>query len=658
MIFVLSAIAALFSGAIVSTLAFRSPRGAGIMTLSLGGATVLALPTIYSAIAGRKITDLNFFWALPGASFHVGLDALSACFLLLIILVCACAGLFGEGYLAASQGHLPFGSTRFFFLLFAAAMSLLVCSRNAILFMIAWEIMALSAFFLVVTEHSKPETRRAALIYLLCAHIGSLCLLALFALLGQHAGSLDFKAFAASGILSPLERHAAIALAILGFGLKAGFMPLHLWLQEAHPAAPSHVSAAMSGVMIEMGIYGLLRTFSFLSPIPLSVGVFFIAVGTLTAFMGILLALVQKDIKRLLAYSSVENIGIILVGMGLGYVGLARDNPVLAILGFTGAIFHTLNHGIFKSLLFFSAGSVCQALGSRDMEMGGGLQKRMPWTGLATLIGAAALCGLPPLNGFIGEWIIYQGLLGPRLGGGMRIAAPAACLLALAGALAAAALSKAYGILFLGAPRSQAAEVARDPGRFMLFPMIFLAALCLGIGIFPAGLLRAALAAAANASGLSSSVSCAAVRGQWAGLPVVLGVLGLSFWVLCAVFFIFRCALLRSRAISIGPTWSCGFSLPTSRMQYSGSSYSQSAARSFSGILKTQEEIHAPSGYWPRKASFQSQTPDPMLERWLPPLIERLSHPISIARRLQHGRLQSYLLYMAAFLIALLLWKL
>lgn len=657
---ILLLVAVLFLGAAAAVSGILSHYGHAAGAIVIGGLTaaaaiggLLALRLLW----GREIPDLVWPWLIPGAVFHLGIDPLSSCFLLLVLLVGCCAGIYGEGYIAASRGRVPAAPARFFFLVLVASMALLVGARNALLFMVAWETMALAAFGLVSCEHVKPEVRKAGLLYLLCTHVGSLCLLALFALLGRNAGSLEFSAFAAAPALPAAQRTAVFLLALVGFGMKAGFMPLHIWLQEAHPAAPSHASAAMSGVMIEMGLYGLLRLLALLGPVSMAAAIFLVALGLATAVFGIMFAMVQRDFKRLLAYSSIENIGIILTAAGLGCYGLAGGSPSLALLGFSGAILHTLNHGIFKSLLFLSAGAVYQAVGTRDIEACGGLQKRMPWTCGLTAIGAAAICGLPPLNGFTGEWLIYNWLLRPDAGHEMRLAALAAAVLAIVGALAVVAFSKFYGLGLLGQPRSEAARDAKDPSWLMLGPMALLAALCIGIGVFPAPALHAAFAAAGDVARLARPVVSTGLD-EWTHLLGVVGLLGAGLWAMTALIWTCRGLLLRRREVGHGPTWGCGFTAATARMQYTGSSYPVPTARVFTTLLGTKEEVHPPLGYWPVKASFESRTPDPALERWLPVLTARFEDWLSVPRQLQHGRLQLYLLYVSAFLVAALLWKL
>ena len=364
-------------------------------------------------------------------------------------------------------------------------MLLVVVARNGVLFLMSWELMSLASFFLVTLEDEKESVRRAGWIYLVAMHLGTAFLLALFLLLGKNAGSLDFErlstAAAPSGVF--------FLLAVIGFGTKAGFIPMHVWLPEAHPAAPSHVSAVMSGVMIKTGIYGLLRMLTLLGPPPAWWGWTLVAIGVVSGILGVLYALSQHDLKRLLAYHSVENIGIIALGLGVGVLGISYQNPTMAALGLTGGLLHVVNHAVFKSLLFLGAGSVLHATGTGELDRLGGLLKRMPVTGATFLIGAAAISGLPPLNGFVSEFLIYLGAIA-GLGSQAHIA-PAWPLmsvlvvggLALIGGLAAACFTKAFGIVFLGEPRSGEAAHAHEAGAAMRWPMVVLAGLCVLIGL-------------------------------------------------------------------------------------------------------------------------------------------------------------------------------
>ena len=586
----------------------------------------------------------------------LAIDPLTAFFLLPIFAVGLAGGVYGEGYLDAAHGHLSPSFVRFFYFLLTASMAMVVCARNAVLFLAGWEVMALAAFALVCAEDPKPGVSRAGLIYIISTHADMLCLIVLFAAMGSRAGSMEFSAMRAAMPGPGPALTGLFALAVAGFGLKAGFMPLHFWLPEAHPVAPSHASAVLSAVVVKMGIYGLLRFLSFCPAVPESWGLFFLAIGASSGVLGVLFALAQHDLKRLLAYHTVENIGIIALGMGLGCLGLAHRNAALTIVGFAAALLHVLNHSLFKSLLFLGAGAFAQALGSRDIEGAGGLLRRMPWASAFSWIGAAAICGLPPFNGFVSEWLVYYGLLGGRLGGA-RYAMVAAAALALIGALAAACFTKAYGALTLGEPRAAAAAAAKDPGGLMLWPMALLAVSCLVIGIVPGPFVRSAARCAATTFGLAPEAALPAVEAALGPLSII-GAMGALALGLAGLLWLWRGTLLSLREVGAGPSWGCGFTRPTARMQYTASSYASPLVNAFEGVLDPSLQFHPPSGYWPKKASFHSHTPDLALDRVLIPASAAIERALSVVRRAQHGRLQYYLLYVLGFLVCVLLWKL
>ena len=383
--------------------------------------------------------------------FHVGLDPLSAFFLLCVFLVSGLAALYGSSYLRTYIGKRRLAPPLMFFNLLVATMALLVVARDGVLFLIAWEMMSIASFFLVTYEGEREDVRRAGMTYLMAAHLGAVFLFILFGLLSRAAGSFDFDSFARVGAAGSELINVCFLLALVGFGTKAGFWPFHIWLPDAHPAAPSHVSAVMSGVMIKMGIYGLLRVIGFLGSPPPWWGVTLLVIGAVSGVAGVLHALAQHDLKRLLAYSSVENIGIIALGIGIGLLGQSHGEPALAFIGYAGSLFHVLNHGLFKGMLFQAAGSVLHATGTRDLESLGGLSRRMPVTSLMFLIGSVAICGLPPLNGFVSEWLIYVGAF--RASGALPTVWAVTSIsvvpaLALIGGLAAACFVKRSASLF------------------------------------------------------------------------------------------------------------------------------------------------------------------------------------------------------------------
>jgi formate hydrogenlyase subunit 3/multisubunit Na+/H+ antiporter MnhD subunit len=436
-------------------------------------------------------------------------------------------------------------------------------------------------------------------------------------------------------------------------------MPFHVWLPEAHPAAPSHVSAIMSGVMIKTGVYGLVRVLTLIGPLPAWCGWLLVAVGASSGVLGILWTLAQQDLKRLLAYSSVENIGIIALALGIGLVGLHSGASSVAILGFAAALFHVLNHAVMKGLLFLTAGTVLQRTGTQRLDALGGLLRRLPRTGLACLTGSAALVGLPPLNGFASEFLLFLAAYSAAINLSGANALPGVvtiAALALIGGLAAASFAKVFGIVFLGEARSEHARHAREPGLPMQGSVLLLATCCVLIGALSPLLVPYLEPVLAQVTalprdevhvGLSSAVAA-----LWA---VVLPSLG--FVAVAGALAAVRTWLLAGRTVAEGPTWDCGYALPSPRMQYTGSSFSQPLTAVFAGVLLTEHRGASPEGFFPANASFASRTPDLWRERLYRPLFHALERGLASFRWLQHGRVQLYVLYIALTLVALLLWK-
>ena len=514
--------------------------------------------------------------------------------------------------------------------------------------------MAASSFLLVLFEHEKEQSRRAAFIYLAAGGAGALMLLAAFSLLGAGAGALDFSSFTSPsrGIAS-----AVFLLSLCGFGLKAGFIPLHVWLPEAHPAAPSHVSAVMSGIMIKTGIYGIIRVLGFIKPWEVWWGWTLLILGAVSCLLGVLFALAQHEIKRVLAYSSIENVGIILMAAGLGMVGTACGAYTLAGLAFAGALLHILNHSLFKGLLFMGAGSVLHGAGTAELEALGGLSKRMPLTAPLFLAGAAAACALPPLNGFAGEFLIYIGAFRSINSAGPAALAGVVSALALAsaGALAAAAFTRAGGAAFLGEPRSARAAAAHEAGPLMLFSMRTLALLCLLAGLAGPFLLRPL--GFAVASGFGSYYGAAAAEAAMVPLSYIsLG--GLLLIALIAIAALQRRAFLGSKKPAEGLTWDCGYAAPSPRMQYGASSFSQPLTDFFQPILRKLGQYPVISEYFPGRASFSNEAQPVFYNAVYLPAARRLRNLAYRFSWIQHGRLQIYILYIVVTLMGLLLWKL
>ena len=464
----------------------RNPAAAQrVACAALVTAAALAIAGALSVLALGHAAEFHAQWSPPGASLALRLDALSALFLLPIFGIPAAGSVYGLAYFPQAARGGQARRLQIFYGLVTAAMALVTVAANAMLFLVAWEVMALCGFLLVLTEHEKKAAQRAAFVYLAATHVGTLALFALFSLLGSAAGSFDFARMAAAG-LAPGA--GTFALMLLGFGLKAGLMPFHFWLPGAHAAAPSHVSAVMSGVLLKTGIYGILRVSGLFASPPLWWGLVLLALGCASAVLGVAFALAQHDLKRLLAYHSVENVGIIAMGVGLALVGRAIGDPTLVLLGFGGAGLHVVNHALFKSLLFLGAGAVDHACGTREIDLLGGLARRMPRTAALFLVAAVAISGLPPLNGFVSEWLVYLGSLQALSSASPFVAwaALAAPVLALVGGLAAACFAKVVGTVFLGMPRSDRGASAHEPAHAMLGPMALLAAACIFIGLFPA----------------------------------------------------------------------------------------------------------------------------------------------------------------------------
>jgi formate hydrogenlyase subunit 3/multisubunit Na+/H+ antiporter MnhD subunit len=584
------------------------------------------------------------------------LDALGACFLAPISIISGAGAVYGLRYHPQADAGVAAVRLQLFYGLAVAGMALLVAASGAVVFLIGWEVMALANFFLVLTEHERPEVQRSAFLYLASTHVGTLALFAVFALLRQAAGSYDFAAMA--GLPASGASGTRIFLfALVGFGLKAGLVPLHFWLPPAHAAAPSHVSALMSGVVVKTGLYGLLRITGLFDGIPDWWGVVVLAAGGLSAVLGVALALAQHDLKRLLAYHTVENVGIIAMGAGLALLGRARGDPALILLGIAGAALHVLNHALFKSLLFLGAGAIQHATGTRELDRLGGLARGMRATAIAFIVGATAIAGLPPLNGFVSEWLVFRGFLG-ALGRGdaLAFAAVGAPLLAFVGGLAAACFAKVVGIAFLGAPRTPEAEGAHDPPATMVLPMAALAALCAAVGIAPA-LLVAPLARAAEAWSRAPAPLLAGPASEATRSAAIVSAAALLLLVFAGVAWAVRRRRLEARPPAAPvETWSCGFAAPTARIQYTSSSFAELLVRRFSWVVPARPEGETVRGLFPEAAAFHTRVPDPVLDGALVPTARAYGWLAARARLLNIRRIQLQMLLVIATLLAALAW--
>ena len=626
-------------------------RGAGMIGASGAvAACVAGGGAAIAALAGRAEGTFALPWSMPYGSFQIGLDPLSAFFLIPMFLLAGLAAVYALGYFKPWNGRNP-GRFWLFYNALVASMAVVLTARNGVLFLVAWEAMSLASFFLVIFDDAEPGTQKAGWIYLVATHIGTAFLIALFIRLGHAGGSQDFAAYAVpAGSAGGL-----FLLALIGFGTKAGLFPLHVWLPEAHPAAPSPVSAVMSGVMIKTGIYGIVRTLALLGVVPGWCAWLVLGAGAASGVLGILFALAQRDIKRMLAYSSVENIGIIALALGLGMLGVQAGSPAVATLGFAGAFLHVLNHSLFKGLLFLGAGAVAHAAGTRDLEQLGGLLKRMPWTGAAFLAGAVAICGLPPFNGFAGEFLIYVGAFKSVLREGSLPLAGIVVLIALAliGGLAAVGFTRAFGIAFLGEPRSAAAARAHEAGASMRMPMLVLAALCLGIGLAAGFAVRGLEPVVA----LFAGAAAAAEATRWT-FPFSAGAILLGLLALVAALVVLRRRLLAGRPMRETVTWDCGYAAPAARMQYTATGYAQPLVQGAGAILRTKNEIQSPQGVFPVAATFRSETPDVAQGSLFDPAFQWAAKGLGRLRWLQQGRVHLYILYIVVTLMVLLAWAL
>jgi hydrogenase-4 component B len=626
----------------------RGAAGQRIATLCALAASALALPALVSLLVTGEGARYTVEWTLPFGPCEIALDPLSQLFLIPIFLVFPAGSLYALGYWPASTRRSSEPSVTFFYGLLSAAMALVVVARNGALFMIAWELMALSGYFLLVAEHEEAEVRSAGTVYLVASHIGAAALLVLFSQLRLATGSFLFPA---TGSLQVAAAAGTLVflMALVGFGSKAGLMPLHIWLPSAHANAPSHVSALLSGVMLKMGVYGILRTVSFFGERPLWWGGLLAVAGLASALMGISIASAQKDIKRLLAYSSIENLGLIMAGVGVALVGQTTGNPRLAHLGLAGALFHVLNHSLFKPLLFFCAGSVMHATGTRDMDRMGGLARRMPLSAALALAGAVAICGLPPFNGFASEFLLYLGFFGEA-----RAPEPYVALgvpvLALVGGIALISFVKLFGITFLGAPRSAEAEQVHEAPATMLVPMTVLAALCLVGGLFP----QAFLALAGPV--LVSVVPAAARFGGLPVQPVWFAVAGGSVLVLAAGLFWFLRRRQQSLPEATGPTWGCGYLASSARVQYTGTSFGALFGSFSAGVVRTRLWVSAMAGVAPATGELSCTPEETVLERVILPSFSVAGVAFSFLRRLQHGEVQIYIAYIFITLFLLMFW--
>jgi hydrogenase-4 component B len=650
------------SVAALALTALSGVPGLALSRRSGAGQTLAAVLLIAAAFAGSgaalvalltgEIETTRFAGPLPELPLHLRLDPLAAFFLLPIYGLGAAGSLYGIRYWRQAEHPANGRKLRLCFGILIASLAGIVLAADAVAFLFAWELMALSAFLLVTTEDDRAEVQQAGWVYLVAAHTSVLALFALFGLLWATTGSLEFRELP-SGAGAPGGMGLLFLLAFLGFGLKAGIVPMHFWLPAAHATAPSHVSALLSGVVLKMGIYGLLRILTLLPPPPGAVGLLLLGIGAGSAVYGVLFALGQHDLKRLLAYHSVENIGIIVMGLGLALIGVSANQPLWVALGLGGCLLHVWNHALFKGLLFLAAGSVMHGAGTREIDRLGGLARPMGRTAALFAIGAAAICGLPPLNGFASELLIYVGLLhtaGERSSGAWSVAPLAAPLLALAGALAIACFVKAFGSVFLGPARSDDAARAHESPASMRLAMGGLALGCIGIGALPL-LVMPALDRVIQTwipldpppLPLAESLPWVPLMGMNAGLVAGIAVVALALR---------RRSRRRIPALTV--TWDCGYARPGPTMAYTATSFAQILVGLYGWLLQPRSVGAVPATLFPHAASLHTSVPEPVIEGILTPIWAGLRRSLAPFRAVQQGRVQQYLLYVLLTLCVLL----
>ncbi|MBP1728098.1 MAG: dehydrogenase (quinone) [Deltaproteobacteria bacterium] len=650
---IVAIIAALFIGSAgIPGLFLRPGPGQMIATITTVLAALAGLPAALALLFAHSTSTFVLAWNLPFGSCELAIDPLSAFFLLPIFLVAAAGSLFSLGYWPAADHRATERGLTFFYGLLASSMAILVMARNGVFFLMVWEVMALSAYFLLVTEHEREDVRRAGIVYLIATHTGSAALYVYFSLLACQTGSFLLPA---AGSLSALPTVALVIAmaAFAGFGAKAGIMPLHIWLPSAHANAPSHVSAMMSGVMLKMGLYGIFRTLTFFHDPPLLWGGFLTVAGITSALLGIAFAVAQRDLKRLLACSSIENIGIVTTGLGVALLGISSHNAPLAYLGMAGALLHIVNHSLFKPLLFLGSGVIIHASGTREMNLMGGLGKYMPRTALLFLVGTIAICGIPPLNGFVSEFLLYLGFFAQLQATSMTYLVLLAPLLALVGGLAAIAFTKLYSSVFLGTARSQGAAHPHEAPLTMLLPMGIFALLCLLIGLAPQlGQRLVAPALAAFMPEVALTVY-PAEYGVILGRLFLLSMLLLLAAIMVTLFWRWR---LRQADVATASTWGCGYQRATARMEYTATAFSELAVSVFNGIIRQRVERPALTGIFPAAARCADLPTETVLERIIVPLFNIAGLSFAFLRRLQHGQMHVYMLYIFVTLFILMLW--
>ncbi len=642
----------LFLSGIFSIFFAKDLKTIFLSTLTAVGALLCSIPAIQVLVNNEKlVSTVNFSNIFGEINFTI--DALSAFFVIVISIMSLMSIIYSKGYLKNYiekgkniNAHLVFLST------LVASMLLVVTCQNALMFLICWELMSLSSFFLVIFENEKKEILKAGIKYLVFMHISVLFIILAFVIASISAESLNFTEFAKVFKENISIANLVFLLAFVGFGTKSGFVPFHNWLPDAHPAAPSHVSAVMSGVMIKTGIYGILRIITLLAIPSKLISYTVLTVSLITALYGVLYSITQQDVKRFLAYCSIENIGIIGIGIGTGMLGLSYGNNITAVLGFTGAILHILNHSIFKEVLFFAAGSVYTKTHTRDIEILGGLIKSMPLTAIFFLVSSIAVCALPPFNGFISEFLIYFGMLNGLTTNNFFTVVTflfAIAGLAFVGTMAMISFTKAFSIIFLGSPRSEIAkDVKDDVSKSMTIPMGLLSLIMLAIGLFPQHILKTIKNCIAQFTPDTENILLA---------PTQL-LQQISIFVLCFVAFVILLIVLKKilgGKTVMHETWGCGYDRLNNHIQYTGSSYASPFLSMLKPLFKKVFDIEKPKRLFPKSAHFNLHIDDIEEAYVIDPFVKFDEWFLSKFEKMQSGNIQSYIKYGLLFLALIII---
>lgn len=641
---------------VIFLIPFLNSKGKGILLF-----TAIVLNAVISVYFAAQTLGGQFFeFTLPGSlitgPINLRIDALSGWFILIINFVFITGSFYGLFYMKAYQNQkskLSLHSITFL-LLYTALISLCVI-QNGLVFLIFWEIMALSAFFAVIFEHEKIATIKAGFNYLIQSHVSILFLMFGFIWVAFKTGSYDFNAIT----IYTMDHQGATGIFLflfffIGFAIKAGFVPFHTWLPYAHPAAPAHVSGIMSGVMIKIGIFGILRMITLVKVDYYTIGIFILTISVISGLYGVMLAIMQHNLKKLLAYHSIENIGIIGMGIGIGSIGLGTGNQLLASIGFAGALLHTLNHALFKSLLFFTAGNVYQATHTMQIEHLGGLIKKMPQTSLLFLIAAVAISGIPPFNGFISEFIIYSGFyywMQDALFGPLIMIVFSVLALVLIGGLALLCFTKAFGIVFLGNPRQKLQHEVKEVSFLQLIPLYFIAFLIVFIGVFPQSFLSALSMPVHILNGLSQTEVFPIAEKMTSTLQSVTW----SIWIFILVIlvvFILRKLVMRKRSKAIETTWGCAYVAPNAKQQYTAGSFVRAYGKIFKPILLSSKNEKEIQGIFPSDGLYETHIYDRIEKYFIDKPITALKSLLGRFVFLQNGKLQFYILYGIIFVVS------